>query len=234
MNFKITKEILGSLTPYINADKIRISTENKDWKGKPYKSDFVTIDSTNDVGFEVFENEIIVFYFTDHMHFEDYSTEEEYNYIFRAKEFLTNLFTARLRCIETYKGKKLAKDNYYFVYDNKDDEPIGGTIWSLSSLHNPFTKKSQKSTTWFYDRDIGIFTSRPRKLINPNAIEIIDINDNCYIQIFKLKNAYTYEIMKIDYDDYNGWYYWTRFQETTSIGLYDTKEKAIEYAMQQI
>lgn len=252
MNFEITKEILDSLSTYINTDKISISTESKDWKGRPYKSDFVNIDSANNIGFEVFENEIIVFYFTDHMHFEDYSTEEEYNYIYRAKEFLTKLFTSRLRRIETYKGKKLVKDFYYFIYNNKDDEQIGGTFWSLKSFLNPFAKKTQKITTWIYDKERGQFASRsskpidtkylsmptnseyPSKPINPNAIDVIDISDDCYIQIFKLKSAYTYDIMKIEYDDYNGWYYWAPLQPIKAIGLYDTKEKAIEYAMQEI
>lgn len=169
MNFEITKDILETLTPYINTEKVSISTENIDWTGKPCKSDFVTIDNINEVGFEVFENEIIVFYFTDHHHF---YAEEESNFPIRAKEFLTQLFTAQLRCIETYKGKKLVKDNYYFVYDNKDDEPIGGTFWSLRSSLNPFTKKTQKITTWIYDKEIGQFTSRPSKKIDQDVITV--------------------------------------------------------------
>lgn len=231
VNFEITKNILDTLSPYINAEKVSISTENKDWKGNPCKSDFVTIDSTNNVGFEVFGNEIIVFYFTDHHHF---YAEEESAFPTCAIEFLTQLFTTRLRCIETYKGKKLVKDYYYFVYDNKDDQPLGGTFWSLISYLNPFTKKTQKSTTWIYEKEIGQFTSRPLKQINPDAIEVIDINNDEYIEIFKSKDAYTFNIMKMEYDEYNGWYYWAPLQEGKTIGLYDTKKKAIEYAMQEI
>lgn len=254
MNFEITKNILDTLSPYINAEKVIISTENKDWKGNLCKSDFVTIDSTNNVGFEVFGNEIIVFYFTDHHHF---YADEESTFPTCAIEFLTQLFTTRLRCIETYKGKKLVKDYYYFVYDNKDDQPLGGTFYSLISYLNPFTKKTQKRTTWIYEKEIGQFTSRPLKQTNPvvieaidinkddyierplkqispDAIEVIDINNDYYIEIFKSKNAYTFNIMKIEYDEYNGWYYWAPLQDGKTIGLYDTKEKAIEYAMQEI
>ena len=234
MNFEITKNILDALSPYINAEKVNISTENKDWKGNPYKSDFITIDSINNVGFEVFENEIIVFYFTDHIHFEDYSCEEEYDFLTRAKEFLKELFTTRLRHIETYKGKKLFKDFYFFTYDDKSDKKIGCTVWSFISLLNPFAKRSEKRTTWIYEKEIGQFTSRPHKQIDPDAIEVIDISNDYYIEIFKSKDAYTYNIMKIDYDEYNGWYYWAPLQEGNTIGLYDTKEKAIEYAMQEI
>ena len=90
MNFEITNELIDTIKPYTENATITISTENNDWKGRAYKSDFITIDDKNNVGFEVFDNEIIVFYFTDHYHFEDYSSELEDgddDYIKRAKFF---------------------------------------------------------------------------------------------------------------------------------------------------
>ena len=77
MNYETTKELLEVIDQYIENANITISTENQDWKGEKYESDFVTIDEKNSVGFEVFDNEIIVFYFTDHCHFEDYSSDLE-------------------------------------------------------------------------------------------------------------------------------------------------------------
>ena len=65
MNFEITNELIDTIKPYTENATVTISTDNKDWKGRDYKSDFVTIDEKNNVGFEVFDNEIIVFYFTD-------------------------------------------------------------------------------------------------------------------------------------------------------------------------
>ena len=77
MNFKITNELIDTIKPYTENAIITLSTDNKDWKDRDYKSDFVTIDEKNNFGFEVFDNEIIVFYFTDHYHFEDYSSDLE-------------------------------------------------------------------------------------------------------------------------------------------------------------
>ena len=74
MNFETTAILLDELKTYIENSIVDISTENKDWRNRDYKSDLVTIDAENQVGFEVFDNEIIVYYFTDHYHFEDYSS----------------------------------------------------------------------------------------------------------------------------------------------------------------
>ena len=64
MNFEITNELIDTIKPYTENVTVKISTDNKDWKGRDYKSDFVTFDEKNNVGFEVFDNEIIVFYLT--------------------------------------------------------------------------------------------------------------------------------------------------------------------------
>ena len=54
MNFEITTELLETIKSYIEKANTTIATENKDWKGRTYKSDFITIDDKNNVGFEVF------------------------------------------------------------------------------------------------------------------------------------------------------------------------------------
>ena len=51
MNFEITKELIDTINPYTENVTVKISTDNKDWKGRDYKSDFVTIDEKNNVGF---------------------------------------------------------------------------------------------------------------------------------------------------------------------------------------
>ncbi|MBP3478701.1 MAG: hypothetical protein J6K03_04350, partial [Oscillospiraceae bacterium] len=61
MNFETTSMLLEVIQPYIENSIVNISTENKDWRNRYYESDFVNIDDKNHVGFEVFENEIIVF-----------------------------------------------------------------------------------------------------------------------------------------------------------------------------
>lgn len=160
MNFEITTELLETIKSYIEKANTTIATENKDWKGRNYKSDFVTIDEKNNVGFEVFDNEIIVFYFTDHYHFEDYSSElqdGDDNYIKRAKDFLNELFENQIKYIEIYKGKKLATEKYYFIYSDNTEERIGGTWWGLERFLNPFAKKIEKTTIYKFNKDKGCF-----------------------------------------------------------------------------
>lgn len=235
MNFEATTELLAVLKPYTENCVIDISTENKDWRGRDYKSDIVTVDEKNRVAFEVFESEIIVYYFTDHYHFEDYSSEPvegQDNYIKRACDFLKELFEYKIRHVEYYKGKKMSSEKYFLLYhDGRDDELIGGTWYGLERFINPFGKKSSRSTTWQFDKSMGVFTTRQPKSVDPEAIEVIDINLDCYIEIFKNHGAFTYDIMEIDFDDYFGMYYWAPAINILKSGLYDTKDKAVAAAM---
>ena len=160
MNFEITNELIDTIKPYTENATVTISTENNHWKGRAYKSDFITIDDKNNVGFEVFDNEIIVFYFTDHYHFEDYSSELEDgddDYIKRAKIFLVELFENQIKYIEIYKGKKLATEKYYLIYSDNTEERIGGTWWGLERFLNPFAKKVKKITIYKFNKDNGCF-----------------------------------------------------------------------------
>lgn len=86
MIYKTTKEILESLSPFISENDVSVSNEEhekEDGSGKEI-GDKVIIDKENNVWFEVFENEIVLFYFTDHEHFDDYMAppkDGEPNYI---------------------------------------------------------------------------------------------------------------------------------------------------------
>ena len=128
MNFEITNELIDTIKPYTENVTVKISTDNKDWKGRDYKSDFVTIDEKNNVGFEVFDNEIIVFYFTDHYHFEDYSSELEDG-----------------------------EDDYILVYSDNSEKRIGGTWWGLERFLNPFAKKAEITTIYKFNKLSGCF-----------------------------------------------------------------------------
>ncbi len=238
MHFETTSMLLEAIQPYIENSIIDIITENKDWRSRNYQSDLVNIDAKNHVGFEVFENEIIVFYFTDHYHFEDYSSElqnGEDNYIERAKSFLKELFEYKIRHVEYYKGKTLSSEKYFLLYnDGRDDERIGNTWFGLSKFINPFGKKSMHSTTWQFDKSEGVFTTRQPRAADPNAVEVIDVSNDCYIEIFNNHNVYTYDITEIDYDDYFGMYYWAPAVNILPTGMYDTMEKAIDAAKEAL
>ncbi|MBO5869867.1 MAG: hypothetical protein J6Q89_03865 [Clostridia bacterium] len=238
MNFETTSILLDAIKPYIENATLEITGENKDWRNRNYKSDFVTIDAKNHVGFEVLDNEVIAFYFTDHYHFEDYSSElqdGENNYVERAKSFLRDLFECKIRHVEYYKGKTLSSEKYFVMYhDGREDECIGYTWFGFSKFINPFGKKTMRSTTWQFDKSKGVFTTRQPKSVDSNAIEIIDISDDCYIEIFCNHNVYTYDIMEIDFDDYFGMYYWAPAVNVLPTGMYDTKEKAIAAARETL
>lgn len=136
MNFKATLILSEALRPYTGNSVVDISSDDS--------SDFVTVDATNHIGFEVFENEIIAFFFTDHCHFEDYSStpEDGEDYISRAKDFLGKLLENEIRHLEYYKGKTLSSEKYFIVYgDGREDECIGNTWFGLLHFINPFGKK---------------------------------------------------------------------------------------------
>ncbi|MCD8026745.1 MAG: hypothetical protein LUF33_07460 [Clostridiales bacterium] len=238
MNFKTTLELLEVLDPFIENANITVSDRSKNIKNKNLKSDYVMIDRKNNIGFEVFDNEISVFYFTEHCHFDDYASElieGEDDYIKRAKDFLFELLQNQIRHMEIFKGESLHSEKYYIVYcDGREDKYIGGTWFGLVRLINPFLQKIQKITTWQYDKSKGYFTNRQPKIINPEAIEVIDVNEYCYIEIIENHNSYIYNNMDRYFDDYFGMYYWSSAFNIIPSGFYDTKYNAVQSAMEAL
>ena len=163
LNFETTSALLEALNPYVKNSVVDISTDNNAWDYFGFKSDRVTIDLENHIGFEVFDGEVIVFYFTEHCHFEDYTSklqDGEDNYIERAKSFLKSLFENKIRHIEYYKGKTLSCEKYFIIHqDGRKDECIGNTRFGVLKLINPFSKKTVRSTIWQFDKSKGVFFS---------------------------------------------------------------------------
>lgn len=164
MNFESTSALLKVLKPYIENSAVDITSDNKNLRNQNCMSDLVTIDADNHIGFEVFENEVIIFYFTDHSHFEDYTSElknGQDNYIERTKKFLKELFENKIRHVEEYKGKSLLSEKYFMIYqDDREDECIGNIWFGLSKFINPFSRKSVHSTIWRFDKLKGIFITQ--------------------------------------------------------------------------
>ena len=231
MNFKTTSIVLQAIQPYIENSAVTITTESKNCRKHSHRSDLVNIEAGKHVGFEVFENRIIVSYFTARHLFEDCSSnpqDEENSYIERTISFLKKLFQSKIRHDEYYKGNALSSEKYFLLCDDeKENECIGNTRFAFARLFRPFGKKTSHSTTWQYDTSKGVFTTRLPKCADPNAIETIDVSDDCYIEIFCNRNVYTYTIMELDFDDFFDMYYWSPAINTLPAGLYDTKEKAV-------
>lgn len=72
MHFEATSFLLAAIQPYIENVVVNITSKNKRWRNRSHPSDLVNIDAGNHIGFEVFENDIIVFYFTVRRHFKNY------------------------------------------------------------------------------------------------------------------------------------------------------------------
>lgn len=168
MNYKTTSQLLDALEVYIDNSKISISTDNKDWKNRDYKSDLVMIDEKNNVGFEVFDNEIIAYYFTGHYHFNDYIIEieedDDDNYIKRAEIFLLDLFKNQIKHEQTYKGNSLTSEKYFIIYqDGRNDNCIDNVYYAFSNIINCFRKKKITSTILQYNKSKGCFANIPPK-----------------------------------------------------------------------
>lgn len=160
MNQCATNELINFITPYVNMNSISVCSENTDWRGKDAHSDFISVGESNSVSFEVFDNEIIIFYLGDHTHFEDYSSElqdGQVNYIERAKKFLAELFTLPVKHTSVFKGRKLAYDKYYFIRSDGTEDSIGSIWYGLTRLINPFFKKTEQSEIWKYNRQTNEF-----------------------------------------------------------------------------
>lgn len=164
MNYPLTDELLDLVNIVAPNAGIKITCTNEDWRGREYQSDLVTLDSANNIGFEVLENEIIIFYFTEHHHFEDYSFERDLslpNYVERAKEFLKDLFSCTIRYEKKYKGKTLISERYVFVYSDKTEEcPAGVWVHGILVRLIPFLPKRTECITWKYDKKLGTFVKQ--------------------------------------------------------------------------
>ena len=164
MHYETTAALLEVMKPYIGNAAVEISTDNKDWLGRDDRSDFVSIDPENSVGVQIYENAIIVFYFTDHYHFDDDAcdlAQGAADYIERAKAFLKDLFTCEIRHVECYRGRHLASEQYFMQYhDGREEEQIGNIWYGLARPISLFGKKSTHSTMWQFDPGKGVFTTR--------------------------------------------------------------------------
>ncbi len=161
MNYETTNELLDAIRSYIKNSNIQIKTFNKDWRGEEYRTDYILIDEENNVGFEVFENEVIVYFFSEHLHIEDYTWTVEDGvpeYIARAKVLLIDLLTCTIRYEKTYKGKTLMEEHYILVYEDGTEEcPAGRCVHSLLVRLVPFLSKSVETQEWRFDIAKGGF-----------------------------------------------------------------------------
>ena len=167
MNFEATKQLLDVVGRFIQIENINVQSDgNRDWRGREYIADYVEIikEQPNRIGFEVVEEEIVIFFFTDHIHFEDYSSalnNDGPDYVARAIEFLKMLFTLPIERRYTTKGEKITRDASYFILSNGKRESCAGITFSSAGLKNIFKKSVKHIEIKKFDNQIGDFVSNP-------------------------------------------------------------------------
>lgn len=149
MNFQTTEKLIAVADKYIKCDNYTIKTEgHKNYRGIDYTADYVEIinDPNNSVSFEVTENEIIIFFFSDHVHFSDYGLDvekDEPDYIDRAIEFLENLFNFPIERKYTVRGDKVVRDESFFILSETKKESCAGVCLCFAGIKNLFKKKGK-------------------------------------------------------------------------------------------
>ncbi len=163
MNFKATEKLISVTGNFIDSDNYSIQTEgHKNYIGVEYTADYVKIidDPHNSVSFEVTEDDITVFFFTDHAHFNDYCCElkdNEPDYVERAAEFLEKLFTLPIERKYTLKGTKVIRDESWFIQSQTEKESCAGTTFSFAGIKNIFKKKRTVAEAKRFDKTAGNF-----------------------------------------------------------------------------
>lgn len=218
--FPLTQQILEAIGDVCDISRADVSAENKN-----ANSDLVTLDKEHNVGFEVFENEIILFYFNDHVHFEDYTSAEpeEPFYPQRAIEALRQLFTCPLIKLETLKKGKVIRYEWFRQLPDERLESICGP-WIIKVFTNPFVKKQTVKTVWYYSKDYGRFRTRP----SDNTIAVINYDWDLSLEIRKENGVYSYVIMQQLFDEDVMDFYWN--QVNSGASFFDSEEAAVEAA----
>lgn len=159
-NYPVTQELLG-LAENLGCGNISLSTENRDWQGRVGHWDLVTLIDAQNVGFSVDSGEIVIRYFSDHVHFGETDFRE-------AGTFLTRLLACPLRRVQKFRGRGLAAEKYTLLLPDGQEICRGGWIWyrPLSRL-NPFCRRRRVTETFQYDREKGLFTTTQPWQPNP-------------------------------------------------------------------
>ena len=229
MLFKTTGILLETVRPY-TGNAFTDSFSEQDMRSA-HTSDLVVIDAGNHVGFEVFENRVIVFFFTGRRQFSDHFNQN-HEYIARAVAFLKDLFEYRLLRIAFYKRERLCCEKYWLLYDDGRKKRHIATV--RSRFANPFCSSTTRSATWHFDRAAGVFSNRQPKHPDLRAVEVVDVSDACYIELFCKNNVFSYAVMEMLFDSYSGQYYWAPAGNVLPSGLYDTREKAVAAAREAL
>ena len=240
MKYKFTQEIIDLISPYVDINKVAVNENTLTTVSPSNKTQTEEYSDTITICYnfliEIFDDAVNVFYIVDHQHFfsETYDDWKE-----SAKEFILKLLTTPIFVIEELRGNNVTSSAYYFLKENGKQELICHSLYSRRK--KLFAKKSKQFKTWYWNKNKNCFDCRPpyepsHPPYKPSedVFKAIQVSDDYVIEITLKGNGFTYHIIKLDFDEYEGsrYYYWTPISHPISI--YDTVEKAEENAKEYI
>ena len=229
LNHDATRQILLALEDLINTDLVEITTENQDYLGHPTDSDYVLLEKTNRVGFEVFGEEIRVDFFDDHTHFgHNYTFEDAAGsdaFIAEAVNLLHRLLSETLIKKEIYRGRTRVRYEWFFLCPDGRKESIGGPWFTpLFTFVNPFRRKTIQQTHWRFHRETGTFVH-----IRNDTVSVHSFDWDIMIEISHTNGVYAYSIHRYFYDEEMAVFYWVPVG-TPGASLFDTESNALKHA----
>ena len=222
LNHPSTQRILDSLSDLLRPDRLQISTENTDYRGKPSGSDYVTVDQKNGIGFEVFQEETRVDFFDDHRHFGSYYTEAD-DYVQETISFVRRLLSSTLVKAEDFKGRIRTRYEWFFLEDDGRRTPVAGPwLKPLLVFTNPFARKETTLTYWQFHKESGTFIQ-----ITADTVAVHSYDWDILIIIRQSGSAYTFALERRFFDeDETLDYFWTPLH-IAGVSFFDSPESAL-------
>lgn len=151
--FDATKRILSKISRYISVDSVCVE-QTTAYYGNAVE--LVTVSEEVNVGFEAAEESVIFYFFSDHVHFDDYTSELEEgdpDFLTRAEAFVDDLFTRPIHRRYTRKGTRVVYDQSWFVRENGTEESVAGVTLCGPGWKNLFQPKERFDELWQFDAD---------------------------------------------------------------------------------
>lgn len=222
VNHENTKHLLSALEDLIDIRHVEITTDNKGYPGRPSDYDCVLLEKEKKISFEVFDKEIVVYFFDDHTHF--YADFNE-DYFQEAIDCLRLLFSQTLVKIETFRGRVRTRYEWFFLQKNGRKDSIAGPwLAPLFTFVNPFRRKTYRESRWKYHRGTETFIQ-----VHDDVVSLHSYDWDIMIQICHANGTFFFYLVRYFFDEELGVYYW-RPIELPGKSLFDTEKKAFQAA----
>lgn len=151
MSREKTLLFLDKIRDYIDIENVELKEET--FRGSKYIE--VQLTPNGEISFHVYDNEIIVFYFSAHSHFDNYWYGDN-RYIDEAVDFLIYLFNEPFKLVEFFKGENNIGVKQYVLEDG-EEICVSEILYTRHSLKNIFKKRRCEIKIIKYDKEIKNF-----------------------------------------------------------------------------